>query len=319
MGNRIVLASTITPDDYYPADAAGLESGDRIVAINGVPIATYSDIQENIALNPDKKLSMKVERNGTIQELSIRPSMDKSTGAGKIGVYFWADPVIQDITVSGPADNAGLKSGDRILTANGAAILYSVAFISLLEHTPQSLSIEFERNEQIMHTTLTPVYTETGADLGMNFQSLQYHTPRLSPIGSIAKGGQETWKILVVSIKSFALLFKGIDLTQAVSGPVRITYMLGDVAATGFNQNIGSGIRNMAEFLTLISIALCVMNLLPLPVLDGGLILLFIIEIIKQKPLNPRAISIFQTVGVVLIFGLMIFAVFGDVLYLIRL
>jgi regulator of sigma E protease len=74
----------------------------------------------------------------------------------------------------------------------------------------------------------------------------------------------------------------------------------------------------MANFLTLISVALCIMNLLPLPVLDGGLIVLFIVEIIKRKPLHPRYISVFQTVGVVLIFGIMLFAVFGDILFLTR-
>ena len=156
-------------------------------------------------------------------------------------------------------------------------------------------------------------------ELGIIFQSLQYRTPHLSPFAAIAKGSQEAWKTLAVSVKSLSLLFRGVDLTKAVSGPVRITYMLGDVAAAGFSQSAGDGIRNMAEFLCLISVALCVMNLLPLPILDGGLILLFIIEIIRRRPLNPKAISVFQTVGVVLIFGLMAFAVFGDVLYLIHL
>jgi regulator of sigma E protease len=122
----------------------------------------------------------------------------------------------------------------------------------------------------------------------------------------------------VLSIRSFALLFKGIDLTQAVSGPVRITYMVGDIAAEGFGQSVGAGFSSMANFLALISIALGIMNLLPLPVLDGGLIVLFIIEIIKRKPLHPKVVSAFQTVGVVLIFGLMLFAVFGDILFLAR-
>jgi regulator of sigma E protease len=74
----------------------------------------------------------------------------------------------------------------------------------------------------------------------------------------------------------------------------------------------------MTNFLALISIALCIMNLLPLPVLDGGMILLFIIELIKRRPLHPKMVSAFQSVGVALIFGLMIFAVFGDILFLVR-
>jgi regulator of sigma E protease len=72
----------------------------------------------------------------------------------------------------------------------------------------------------------------------------------------------------------------------------------------------------MVNFLALISITLCIMNLLPLPILDGGMIVLFIIEIIKGHPLHPKAVSAFQTIGVVLIFGLMALAVFGDILFL---
>jgi regulator of sigma E protease len=94
--------------------------------------------------------------------------------------------------------------------------------------------------------------------------------------------------------------------------------MLGDVATTSFGQSLSTGLNAMGNFLALISVALCVMNLLPLPILDGGMILLFIIEGITRKPLNPRVIYVFQTIGVVLIFGLMIFAVFGDILYLVR-
>jgi regulator of sigma E protease len=119
-----------------------------------------------------------------------------------------------------------------------------------------------------------------------------------------------------MSVQSLSLLFRGVDLTQAVSGPVRITLMLGDAAAEGFGQSFGLGIRTMANFLALISIALCIMNLLPIPIVDGGMIVLFFIEWIRRKPLNSKVIYVFQTVGVVIIFSLMAFALFGDILFL---
>jgi len=107
----------------------------------------------------------------------------------------------------------------------------------------------------------------------------------------------------------------GIDLTKAVSGPVRITYMMGDVATSGFGQGFGIGLRSIVSFIALISIALCVMNLLPLPVLDGGMMILFFVEMIRRKPIPPKAIAVFQTCGMVIIFALMIFALFGDVMF----
>ncbi|GHV37693.1 zinc metalloprotease [Spirochaetia bacterium] len=316
LDNRIILASEISGEDY-PADEAGLKTGDRIIGINGKKTPYYHDVQENIAVNPEKNLSLSVERDGAVLDLEVRPSLDKSSGAGKIGVYFWTDPVISSVT--GPAAAAGLRAGDRILRINGEELSYTVGMLKMLEHNPHELAVEYERNGRIDRTILIPAYTENGgADLGISYGIVQYRNPPLNPFAALARGTQETWKTFVVSLRSLALLFKGIDLTQAVSGPVRITYMAGDIATEGFGESFVTGIRSMANFLCLISIALCVMNLLPLPILDGGLIILFLIEAACRKPLHPRVISAFQTVGVVLIFGLMIFAVFGDIMYLVR-
>ncbi|MCL2319880.1 MAG: site-2 protease family protein, partial [Treponema sp.] len=194
---------------------------------------------------------------------------------------------------------------------------YTMALIKILDEKKPALDFEYLRDGKPFTAVLNPVYTEKGAnDLGIVWKAVRYHTPRLSPPLALAKGVSETWKTFTVSVKSLSLLFRGVDLTQAVSGPVRITYMVGDVAAEGFRESFGTGISSMASFLSLISIALCIMNLLPLPVLDGGMILLFLIEWLRRKPLNPRFISAFQTLGVVLIAGLMLFAVFGDILFL---
>jgi regulator of sigma E protease len=94
--------------------------------------------------------------------------------------------------------------------------------------------------------------------------------------------------------------------------------MVGDIAAQGFGQNPGTGLSSAVSFLALISIALCFMNLLPLPILDGGLIVLSVVEGIKGKPLNPKFVSMFQTAGFVIIFGLMVFSVFNDILFFVN-
>jgi regulator of sigma E protease len=320
LDSRIVLLSDVNPGRPYPADEAGLKTGDRIVAINGRNVGYFHEVRENIAVNPEKALPITVDRGGELLNMVVRPELDKSSGAGIIGVYFWADPVIERVEPGSDAAIAGLLPGDRITAVNGQPVSHSMDMVKAMDSRPASLSIDYERNGAAGRTNLIPLYAaETGrANLGIVWQFVRYHTPSLSVPAALAKGAAESWKTLVVSLRSFGLLFKGIDLTQAVSGPVRITYMVGDVATEGFGQSVGTGLRSLAEFLALISIALCVMNLLPLPILDGGMILLFLIELILRKPLNPRAIGVFQTVGVVLIFGLMIFAVFGDILYLAR-
>ena len=318
LGNRIVLMSDIG-GGIYPADEAGLKTGDRIIEVNGVKTAYYHEVQENIAVNPEQPLPVTVERNGESLRLVVTPGLDKSSGAGRIGVYFWTDPVIEAVSPEGPAALAGLLPGDRIIRVNGEALPHNVALFGILEPGPVFLTIDYARNGKEYQATVMPEYSEKGAaNLGITWTSERYRTGRLSPAAALAKGAAESWKTLVVSLRSLRLLFKGIDLTQAVSGPVRITYMMGDVAAQGFGQGVGTGFRSMADFLALISIALCVMNLLPLPILDGGMIVLFLVELVRRKPLNPRAAAVFQTFGAVLIFGLMILAVFGDILYLTR-
>ncbi|MDR0657279.1 MAG: site-2 protease family protein [Treponema sp.] len=317
LGNRIILASDIRGEDLYPADAAGLKSGDRIVAIDGKETPYYHNIQEMVAINPEKNLNLTVERDGSILEIPVRPSLEKSTGAGRIGVYFWNEPVIEEVAPGSAASAAGLEKGDRILTANGETVRNSMDMYRTLETKPDLLELVFERNGNEKKTNLVPVYTDQGeADLGIGFAFIEYKTPALPFHQALFKGVKEAWKTLTLYLRSLGLLFRGIDLTKAVSGPVRITYMVGDIAAEGFGESISAGLRSMINFLSLISVALCIMNLLPLPILDGGMILLFIFEAFLHKPLHPKLVGVFQTVGVVLIFSLMAFALFGDILFL---
>jgi regulator of sigma E protease len=317
LDNRIVLASDINSGERYAADEAGLKTGDRIIEINGRPIGNYFDIQEAIAPRGDMPTALKIRRGERVEEITLIPRLDK-TGSGKLGVYYWADPVIAAVAEGSPAHIGALKQGDRILKVNGQEIPYTMALIPILRDNPPLLELEYERAGVIQNTGLVLSYNESGsADIGIEFETLSYPIPGLPPHRAILKGLDETWKTLTLSLRSLTLLFnRNIDLTQAVSGPVRITYMVGDVAAQGFGQGVREGLISMGNFLALISIALCIMNLLPIPVLDGGMIALFILEGIIRRPIKARTIYIFQTVGVVLIFGLMIFAVFGDILFL---
>ena len=248
--NRIALVSERieqteliedAPLELYPADIAGLKTGDRITEINGKPISYYNEMREIIILNPNKELELTVEREGEpTQKITITPILNKSNGGGQIGV------------------------------------------------------IPYSSNYEMIHT------------------------PKYNLFTAIGRGAQECWSFLVMNVKSFKLLFMGIDLTQAVSGPARITYMMGEIATQGYNQGLGTALRGFAQFISLISIALCVMNLLPLPIIDGGMIILYFVELIRKKPAHPKVISIFQGAGMAIICILMVFALFGDILYFIR-
>lgn len=319
--NRIVLLSDIDGQSY-PSDQGGLQSGDRIITINNKDIKHYRDLQESISLNPDAALSITVDRNGERRDLLIRPKLD-SSGAGKIGVYPWVAPEVSDIRPGSPADIAGLQPGDRIIALNREGIPpeeipYTVAFIRIFkEQQPEEFSLDYERNGIIQTAQFQNVTLSSEMpDLGIEYPVIHYSTPSLSPPQALLTGGREAVKTLGVFVKGLRLLFKKeINLNQAVSGPARITYMVGEIATGGFEKSMADGFISALNFIALISISLCLMNLLPLPILDGGMIILFLTEMIIRKPIHPKAISVFQTAGIVIIFGLMVFAIFNDILF----
>jgi regulator of sigma E protease len=316
LGNRIILASELEPGQVNPADIAGLKTGDRIIEINGRQVSYFHEIHENIALNAEKSIQLTIDRDGFIFHTNVIPSLEKSTGAGRIGIITWTDPVIENVRTDSPAYLAGLRQGDIITSANNQIIRNNLDFSKVRSQNPQTLVLEYERNGN----TGTAEFSseEIEGELGFSWQIIRYRTPSLSIPAAIGKGIQESYRTLTRTITSLRLLFMGIDLTQAVSGPIRITYMMGDVAVQGFDQGLGAGFRSIISFIALISIALCVMNLLPLPILDGGNIILFFVEMIRRKPTPPKAIAIFQTCGMIIILGLMLLAIFGDIMFFAR-
>ncbi|MCL2722035.1 MAG: RIP metalloprotease RseP [Treponema sp.] len=313
--NRVILSSEIT-GERYPADYAGFQTGDRILEINGRKVTNFYEIQDNIVFNQKKNIPVTVERNGSIVHLQISPELNLETGARLIGVNQWIDPVIDTIIEDSVAQKAGLKAGDIIISANDEPILNTFDFTRIRTQAEDSLTLTYDRNGTIGQVVFKD--DDLGGLLGIQWLISSYQTPNYSIFGSIGKGIQESYKTLIRSVTSLQLLFKGIDLSQAVSGPVRITHMMGEVATQGFGQGFGIGFRSIIQFVALISIALCVMNMLPLPILDGGMIILFIVEMIRRKPAHPKFIAVFQTCGMVIIFSLMLFALFGDVMYFIR-
>jgi len=316
VGNKIILASEISEGEVFPADIAGMKTGDLIKKINGQDITYYHEIQEIIALNPNKDIIVTVERDGYEKALNVTPALDKSSGAGRVGIYSWIDTVIDTVAAGSPAQRAGLKKGDRIISVNGEAVYNSEDFRAARIRNEGDLIIEYERDGQRGEAYFNKA--DIGGELGFSWEIISYRTPDLSFPAAIVKGIRESYRTLTVSITSLRLLFMGIDLTQAVSGPVRITYMMGDVATQGFEQGVGTGFRSIANFIALISIALCVMNMLPLPMLDGGMIILFLVEMIRRKPIPPKAISVFNACGMAIILCLMVLALFGDIMFFVR-
>ena len=316
--NRIVLAADYSEDARrMPAAEAGLQSGDRIVAIDSEETLSFRQIQERVARSAGRELTFTIERDGSRFERRITPALDRDTGAGLIGIYPWVDPVVAAVGDGSPADIAGLQPGDRIVAAAEMPIENSIHFMQIMQSTGRAVAVEVERNASAVHTQLIPGSREDGSlYLGLTFRAVEMPSPSLSPVEAVARGTRETFATLGLTIRSIALLFQGVDLTQAVAGPIRITYFVGEVATAGLTSGVADGLRAFFNFLSLVSIALFFMNLLPIPVLDGGQIVLYAVEGLSRRPLHPRVVYRYQMIGTAIVLALIAFAFFSDILFL---
>ena len=318
--NRIVLASEYSQEaGPFAADQAGLKTGDYIIAVNGKSIEHFQDLREAIATKAQEKLDVTVDRNGEILKVSLTPKLDKSTGAGQVGIYPWIDPVVGKVKEGSSAFIAGLKSGDIIVSANGDKITQYMDFVKVLWSKPGKLVLTVMRDGKEQRLTQVLDYNDTGlVDPGLSFQMQTYKSPPLNVFQAVHKGISESFKTLALTVRSLKLLFAGVNLNQAVSGPIRITYMLGEITSQGFAEGISEGLAMFLNFVALINIALFFMNLLPIPALDGGQILFCIIEMIRGKKFQPKIAVRYQVIGFAFLITLMIFAVFNDVIFLIN-
>jgi regulator of sigma E protease len=322
--NRIVLQDDYQEvladsEDAMPASKAGLQSGDTVVRIDGREIETYRDIREAVAAAPDKEMEFTVERDGQRITTTVTPILDPETGAGRIGVYPWIDPIVESVDSGSPADVAGIRPGDRIVSAAGEPVENSLDFVQAVDNNPTGLDIRLRREEGRTTVHVIPTVGENGvARVGVAFETVTVSTPEYGVFGAIGRGAEEAVQTLVLAVRSIGLLFRGVDLTSAVAGPVRITYLIGEVATEGFSEGVGQGFSYVFNFLALLSVILFFMNLLPIPALDGGQILLFLWEMISGRDLRPKAVYRYQLIGTVLILAILVFAILGDVVFLIQ-
>jgi regulator of sigma E protease len=320
--NKIVLLSDfplIFGEESYPADEAGLKSGDTIVRINGKSVNHYADLQEAVAPLAGKSVEFAVIRDGAEQLLTVTPELDRQTGLGRVGVSAWIDPVIASVQENSAAFLAGISSGDRITAIDDQKVENHLEVYSFLSSRPGKVNLTLLRNGETFTTTLIPDYQDDGQPLpGFSFSGIKVRSADFSLAAALVKGSTEAVSTFFLTIKGIRSLFTGADVQEAVSGPIRITWMVGEVAGRGFSEDFSTGITTLFRFLSLISVALCFGNLLPIPALDGGLILLSIVEFFRGTQVSPKTFYRFQMLGVMIILFILIFTTFGDITYLLK-
>ncbi len=314
--NRIVLVSDYSGElsDAYPADLAGLESGDSIVSIDNRDIHSFYDLQSALMGLANTTVAMEYLRDGEKFSTSITPELDPSTGSGIIGIYSWIPAVVTGIPEQSPEQAAGFQEGDRITAVNGEEIAHALDLYMIAAETEAALQVTVLREGKATELTYLPLRdTENTPDIRLYFPRELITNRATGFLDALTEGFKESVGTFSLSVNSIRTLFRGADVSSTLAGPIRITYLVGEVAASGFRAGFLNGMRSLLQLLGFISIALCFANLLPIPALDGGQMIVSIAEGIIRRPLRPRYYYILQIIGFSLLFGLLIFTVINDI------
>lgn len=230
-----------------------------------------------------------------------------------------ADEVYPEIHSA--AREAGLESGDTITKINGKTIeTFSDIISEVVSRPDEDIKVTVDRNgekkEFIVHSDLDKDSGAGKIGVTADTESLQkYEMKRLSFFPALLQGLKESFNALGLTIKGIFTLFKGVNLNNAVSGPARVVSLMGDVVNESFKTSFREGLVNILNFIAFISISLCFMNLLPVPILDGGLILFALIELVTCRKLSPKVLYYIQFIGLAFIAFLFILGLTGDIKY----
>jgi regulator of sigma E protease len=311
-----------------PAAAAGLQRGDEIVRVGDRNVDDVEDLQ--IALirrfSGDGLVPLTVRRAGSEKSVVLRVTEDRiaMTEPGRLmpGLGFelatWsAKTVIQDAPSDSAGARAGLRAGDRILSVDGQPVVNMMDFQSMVSSAPgRDISIEVERGGSRLRIVATVARVmEQGRAIGrlgvMLAEGTRVWPPgllamrRSGPVDAVVLGVVKTWDMSSLTVQMLWRIVTGQVSAKNISGPISIAEFAGISAYLGLTAFI--------SFLAIISVSLGVLNLMPVPLLDGGQIVYQLVEAVKGSPLSERAQNFGQQVGIALLVVLMSLAFYNDI------
>ena len=305
------------------AAKAGFQVGDHITDINGKPVNDWMDAQTElvIALQAGNVTVAVQDSQGKAQsrvmDVEANPASVEAATQGQ-GVGIWPIKVkseISQVLPNSAAERAGLKAGDKVLAVNGQKLLGWKDWVEVIKASPgKDLSLDVQRQDQMLNLMLRPDSEDLGQQLvgkaGVaasidNDWEAQVKTQREVGVAeSVTLAAQKTWNLSALTLKFLGKLIMGEASIKGISGPVSIGEMAGKSAMMGLETYI--------QFLAVISISLGVMNLLPIPVLDGGHLLYYIIEWVRGKPLSEHVQTVGLKIGLCIMGLFMLVAFFND-------
>ena len=311
-----------------PAADAGLRRGDQIVRVGDRDVEDTEQLQMDLLrqVADDGAIPIRVRRDGSERALTLRVTSDRRplTEPGRLlqGLGFdlaaWhAESVVQSAPEGSAGARAGLRAGDRLLAVDGQPIGNSTDFISVVTGSPgREISIDVERaGTRVRIVSVVPQVTEQGSTIGRLGITLAegprtwppglVEMRRSGPLAALAAGVRKTWDMSSLTVQMFSRIVTGQVSAKNISGPISIAEFAGISAYLGPTAFI--------SFLAIISVSLGVLNLLPVPLLDGGQVVYQLVEAAKGSPLSERAQNLGQQVGIALLVLLMSLAFYNDI------
>lgn len=309
------------------ADVAGLEAGQEIVSVDGHATPTWQALSfrllDRIGDTGTIRFSVTYpgsnvvyESEGTLQAwLSEQEQPDLYGGLG-IAMYTpEVPPVINEIVPDSPALEAGMQTGDKVLRADGVDMLLWMDWVEYVRARPeQPIELEFERNGQLMRTVIVPALLtdESGERFGRVGLSValpdmppelvrQFHR---GPLESLGASFMRTGELVGFTLNSIKKMVMGLISPKNLSGPITIAKVA--------SASAKSGLESYISFLALLSVSLGVLNLLPIPVLDGGHLMFYVVELLAGRPVPEKIQSVGYQLGLFMVLGIMFLALYND-------
>ncbi|MGS2742678.1 RIP metalloprotease RseP [Halomonas sp. LS-001] len=324
------LVGDVTPSS--PAAEAGLERGDEIVAIQNEPVRAWDEI--------NLKLVAMIGHDGVL-EIEARPTASSSPRTyalqvddflvrqnppqpfETLGFTPWRPQMpalIGQVLAGEAADQAGLQVGDKVISVNDRPVDDWMAFVSVIRSSAgETLSLVVERDGRQQTLTLTPgrnVQAEGGEAIGyigagaepVSWPEDMRREIRYGPLEAVGQAVAKTGEMSLLTVDAIRKMLVGLISPSNLSGPITIAQISGDSARAGLEAFIG--------FMAYLSISLAVLNLLPIPVLDGGHLFYYLIEVVRGRPVSEKTQAIGLRIGITMVGTLMIMALYFDLMRL---
>ena len=326
VGTSVVIPKVGEVRPGSPVEIAGIQSGEEILSINGFRVNSWDQVNLRLAALIGDTRVIEVEaaeqgRSARVYHVSLnewRVDLERESPVSALGFVPWRPdiaPVLGRLVSDGRAALAGLQTGDEIVSLNGQSVDTWQGLVGQIQQSPEeSLVFEVERNGRLLTIDVTPA-ARAGEDgtisgfIGAGVQMPEWPEEmlreiRYGPVQALVMGVERTGQMIVLTLDSIRKMFVGIISVKNLSGPITIAKVAGDSAA--------SGLETFIMFLAYLSISLGILNLLPIPMLDGGHLMYYMVELVRGKPVSEQVQMIGLKIGMFLLFGLMALAIFND-------